>query len=258
MRIVYTARYFISIVLLLTIIYGGFRLLGHQLRALDFSFTSDRSKLTQPCNLMDPIKLKLGDTLVRFPAKNNFRIYEAKGLPKFPRRQLEEEGLFFQMCDDNKPHHFASALSRRINFLPPVEPLDEGKQRTGPIFVYMRMSVNRPHFMKNNIYDTKYIQLNADGSRRKDFTERTGYKSDVSKCFVLEKTGYESCLVYRYLEDINLTISALLVPSDVNVYGNSVYGGRQPSREHWPALMDSEEKYWRNIVVEINNRNPPY
>jgi len=250
MRIGDKVRYLIFIFIGLMIIYGMLHLLGRKLRTFDFSFIPDRSELTQPCILMDPIKLKLGSTLVSFPAKNNFRIYEAKGLPKFPRRHLEEERLYFQMCDDNKPHHFASALSRRINFSHPKKLLNKGEQRTWPPFVYMSISVNRPSFMKNNNYETKYLILKSDSSRRRDFTELTGYKSDAVKCFVLEKTGYESCSVFRYLEDVNLTISARLVTSDVNVYGDSVYAGQQPSREHWPAIMDSEEEYWRSIIVE--------
>ena len=110
--------------------------------------------------------------------------------------------------------------------------------------------------MADGIYETRRFKLKSDGSYRKDFTERTGYKSDASDCFDLEKTGLQMCSIYRYLEDVNLTISMYLNTSDVNSYGRVVYEGRQPSREYWPELMDREEKYWRDFIIENKAPSP--
>ena len=138
------ARYLIFIAHALSIIYGGLHLVAHKLRAVDLNFIPDRSKLTQPCILMDPIKLMLGDPLVSFPAKNNFRIYEAKGLPKLPRRQLEDEHLFFQVCDENKPYHFASGLQRAFGSLKNTA---EGGRWCST--VYGNLALGQPNFMEN-------------------------------------------------------------------------------------------------------------
>ena len=210
----------------------------------------------QPCEFMDSIKLNLGETQVSFPVETNLLITEAEG-PWHRRRRVKAKDLFFRACHDNKPFHLASTLSKEITFPPRVEPSNNEIEKQWPSRINVSLSANEPRFMADGIYETRRFKLKSDGSYRRDFTEQTGYKLDASDCFVLEKTGLENCSVYRYLKDVGLTISMRLNTSDVNLYGRSVYQGRQPSREHWPKLMDREEKYWRAFIVENEDITPP-
>ena len=211
---------------------------------------------SQPCEFMDSIKLNLGETQVSFPVETNLVITEAEG-PWHRRRRVKAKNLFFRACHDNKPFHFASTLSKTITFPPRVELSNNEIEKQWPSRVYVSLSANEPRFMADGVFETKRFELKSDGSYRRDFTEQTGYRSDASKCYVLEKNGLEKCSVYRYLEDVGLTISMSLNTSDVNLYGRSVYAGRKPSREYWPELMDREEKYWRAFIVENEDTAPP-
>ena len=71
-------------------------LLGRKLRTFDFSFIPDRSELTQPCILMDPIKLKLGSTLVSFPAKITFEYMKQKDYLSFPDGTWKRNACIFK------------------------------------------------------------------------------------------------------------------------------------------------------------------
>jgi hypothetical protein len=210
----------------------------------------------QPCELMDSIELKLGETQVSFPVETNLLITEAEG-PWHRRRRVKAKDLFFKACYDNKPFYFASSLDKTITFSARLEPSNNEIVKQWPSNIRVSLAAKEPRFMADGIYETKRFELKSDGSHRRDFTEQTGYKSDASKCYVLEKKGLEICSVYRYLKDVDLTISMYLNTSDVNLYGRSVYEGRQPSREYWPELMDREEKYWRAFIIENKASSPP-
>ena len=242
-------RYLITIAVLISLLLAALLAL---LQQLDISPPEPR----KPCEFMDSIELKLGETQVNFPAETHLLITEAEG-PWHRRRRVKAKNLFFQACYDNKPFHLASTLSKTITFSSRVEPSNNEIEKQWPSRIYVSLFANEPRFMADGIYETRRRKLKSDGSYRRDFTEQTGYKSDVSKCYVLERTGLEKCTVYRYLKDVNLTISMRLNTSDVNSYGRSVYEGRQPSREHWPKLMDREEKYWRAFIVENGDITPP-
>lgn len=236
------SRYLIAIAVAISLLFVALIAL---LQQLDISSPEPR----QPCEFKDSIKLKLGETQVSFPAETDLLITEAEG-PWHRRRRVKAENLYFQACNENKPFYLASTLNKSITFSSRVEPPNNEIGKQWPSRIYVSLSANKPSFMGSDIYETKRFKLKSDGSYRRDFTEQTGYKSDASKCYVLEKTGLEKCSVYRYLEDVDLTISMSLNTSDVNSYGRSVYEGRQPSRDYWPELMDKEEKYWRAFIIE--------
>ena len=241
-------RYLITITVVISVLFAALLAL---LQQLDISSSEPR----QHCEFIDSIALKLGETQVSFPAETHLTITEAEG-PWHRRRRVKAKNLFLQACQDNKPFHLASTLSKTIIFSSHVEPSNNEIEKQWPSRVYVSLSANEPRFMADGVFETKRFKLKSDGSYRRNFTEQTGYKSDASKCYILEKNGLEMCSVYRYLEDVGLTISMHLNTSDVNLYGRSVYEGRQPSREHWPKLMDREERYWRAFIVENEDITP--
>lgn len=242
-------RYFITMAVVISLLLVALFAL---LLQLDISSPEPR----QPCEFMDSIELKLGETQVSLPTETHLLITEAEG-PWHRRRRVKTKDLYFRACYDNKPFHLASTLSKTITFSSRVEPSNNKIEKQWPSRIHVSLSANEPRFMADGIYESKRFELKSDGSYRKDFTEQTGYKSDASKCYVLEKNGLEKCSVYRYLEDVGLTISMYLNTSDVNLYGRSVYEGRQPNREYWPELMDREEKYWRAFIIENKASSPP-
>lgn len=242
-------RYLIGIAFFILLIFLALFVL---LKQLSISEPEPR----RPCEFTDSIKLKLGEAQVIFPVETNLLIIEGEGEPKFRRRRVHAKSLFIRACYDNKPFRLASSLNKTIINRPRADPTNTEIEKQRPSYIYVSLFPGMRKFMADGIYQTRRFEHKPDGTYRRFSKEKTGYKLDASDCFVIEKIGWEKCSIYRYLKDVDLTISMGLETSDVNSYGRSVYKGRQQSREYWPELMDREEKYWRAFIVENEDIAP--
>lgn len=216
-----------------------------------FSTNSERvrrTEISESCKLMDPINLKLGEVVFSYPAKLDAYVYEDKAQAKYPRRIIKGVGSY-QICDEDQPYHYASGVS--IKALSVNNWANRWAENSWiPLGVFTGISKGKSTSFLRAEKGTHTSKTDSEGNTSEFFIKKTGYKSDISQCHIRTETNYEGCWLNRYLENLDISISAHIAVTNVNLYGKPVKPGEQQTREQWPEYMDRLELFWRSMVLE--------
>ena len=221
----YIALLFLTIFLLLR---AGWAALKYRVSE-DYRYK--HAEIYQPCDLMDPIRLMIGETIVSYPAKLDAYVYEDETTRPYPRRAIRGTGLGYQMCDEGEAYHFASRVSIKFQSSKNWS-MRWDKQGWVPVGVHSGIAIG-----------TGGVYLGRD-------KVQTGYKNDLSFCYIREENSHESCRLVRYLEDLNLHISVNVTTTDINLFGRETRIGERQTREQWPEYMDNLEVFWRGMIID--------